>query len=96
MMTSLPFVFAYFSPETVLPLTSVLASAVGVLLLFGRGSLRLVRRLLRIAIPRGRRASVVPMPHFIFSKESVATAPQSTLPDHDSATTKLSATGDPQ
>ena len=32
---------AYFGPETVLPLTSIVAAAVGVVMMFGRNSLRL-------------------------------------------------------
>ena len=33
-------IFAYFGPETVLPLTSIVAAAVGVVMMFGRNSLR--------------------------------------------------------
>jgi hypothetical protein len=95
-MTLLPLVFAYFSPETVLPLTSILASAVGVLLLFGRASLRLVRRLIRIATLRGRRVSVLPRPHFALSRESAATDPTPAPPDHDPVPASRSTTGDPR
>lgn len=35
--------FAYFGPETFLPLTSVLAGAVGVMLMFGRTSWRFAK-----------------------------------------------------
>jgi hypothetical protein len=37
-------VFAYISPETLLPLTSGLAGVAGVLLMFGRGTARFARR----------------------------------------------------
>jgi hypothetical protein len=57
-------VFAYFSPETFLPLTSVIASAVGVFLLFGSNVLRVVRRAFRGLSLRGRRAGTIPRPHF--------------------------------
>jgi hypothetical protein len=93
-MALLALVFAYFSPETVLPLASVLASAVGVLLLFGRSALRLVRGLFRIATRRGRRVQVVPRPHFEFTSESVATAPPLPLGDLDSAPAGRAATDD--
>ena len=33
-------IFAYFGPETVLPLTSIVAAAVGVVMMFGRNTLR--------------------------------------------------------
>lgn len=56
-------VFAYFSPETFLPLTSVIASAVGVFLLFGSTVLRLIRRALRTLTMRGRRTETILRPH---------------------------------
>ncbi len=70
-------VLAYFSPETFLPLTSVIASAVGVFLLFGNTVLRLARRTLRTVTMRGRRAGTIPRPHFSpreASDESLETA----------------------
>jgi hypothetical protein len=93
-MTLLTPVFAYFSPETVLPLTSVLASAVGVVLLFGRTALRLVKGLFRIAALRGRRAQAIPRPHFEFTSESVVTAPQPALRELVPAPASQSATDD--
>ncbi len=39
-MTFLPLVFAYLGPETMLPLTSVVAGAAGVIMMFGRSSYR--------------------------------------------------------
>jgi hypothetical protein len=74
MMGSMNLMFAYFSPETFLPMTSVLASAVGVLLLFGRNVLQLVRRFLRFAMARGRRPERIPKPHFRFNEERVEEA----------------------
>jgi hypothetical protein len=37
-------ILAYFGPETVLPMTSVVATVVGVFMMFGRNTLRLVFR----------------------------------------------------
>lgn len=45
-------VFAYFGPETTLPLASVLAASLGFLMMMGRGSLRFVTRLARSAVSR--------------------------------------------
>ena len=47
--------FAYFGPETVLPLTSMAAAAVGFLMMFGQQALRLTRLAFR-RVFRGRRA----------------------------------------
>lgn len=49
---------AYFGPETVLPLTSLLAGAAGVFLMFGRAILKVVRRVFRVLRPG--KAAVVP------------------------------------
>jgi hypothetical protein len=38
------FTFAYFSPETLLPATSIVATIAGILMMLGRGSLRYVMR----------------------------------------------------
>jgi hypothetical protein len=48
--------FAYFAPETVLPLTSLAAGVAGVILVFGRNSVRLVIGLLASARRLGRAA----------------------------------------
>jgi hypothetical protein len=37
-------VFAYFSPETLLPVTSILATVCGLVMMFGRTTLRLIAR----------------------------------------------------
>jgi hypothetical protein len=39
-MNHLPMVFAYLGPETMLPMTSVVAGVAGVLMMFGRSSVR--------------------------------------------------------
>ena len=48
------FTFAYFSPETLLPATSIVATITGILMMLGRGSLRYVMR----SSKRWRRTSV--------------------------------------
>ncbi len=54
-------ILAYFGPETVLPMTSIVAAAVGVVMMFGRNSLRFAlmfaRRAFRFVAKgsRGRR-----------------------------------------
>ena len=40
-------VFAYVGPETLVPLTSVVAGAVGAIMIFGRGSWRFAAKVLR-------------------------------------------------
>jgi hypothetical protein len=56
--------FAYFSPETLLPVGSILATALGVLMMLGRGSLRfLIRTLKRVFRPSAWIAGVS-RPHF--------------------------------
>jgi hypothetical protein len=37
-------IFAYFSPETLLPATSIVATIAGIVMMLGRGALRLLRR----------------------------------------------------
>ena len=70
--------FAYFGPETMLPMTSVVATVVGVFLMFGRNTTRFVRRALRdrIAGPARDRAGAraIPRPHFPLPSEACAAA----------------------
>ena len=51
-MHSMNVVFAYMAPQPSLPVTSVLAIMVGVVLMFGRSTLRLVTRWGRLATIR--------------------------------------------
>jgi hypothetical protein len=46
--------FAYFGPETTLPLASVLAASLGFVMMMGRSSLRIVRRVARSVMPRSK------------------------------------------
>ncbi len=63
---------AYFSPETVLPLASILATIVGGAMFCTRGSVRFVVRCIRGAIRRPRRAAQVHAPHFDSGRARVA------------------------
>ena len=45
-------IFAYFSPETLLPVTSIVAAGAGVVLMFGRNTFRLMARVCRRVLPR--------------------------------------------
>jgi hypothetical protein len=66
-MTYLPTILAYLGPETMLPMTSVVAGAAGVLMMFGRSSLRwftgTVRRFGPPAkpVPEARRIGSAPL-----------------------------------
>ena len=46
--------FAYFGPETMMPVASIFAAAVGVVLMFGRNVLDVGRGLVRRVWPRPR------------------------------------------
>jgi hypothetical protein len=47
--------FAYVGPETILPVASVFAAVLGVLMMFGRKILAFGRNLVRRLSPRSRR-----------------------------------------
>jgi hypothetical protein len=47
-------ILGYFGPETLLPVTSVLAGLIGVILMVGRAALRLGARLRRAPVQRAR------------------------------------------
>jgi hypothetical protein len=47
--------FAYFGPETMMPVASVICAATGVVMMFGRSIVQFGRKLLDPIRPRGRR-----------------------------------------
>jgi hypothetical protein len=47
-------IFAYFGPETMMPIASVIAASVGAVLLFGKNVLLFGRGLMRRLRPRSR------------------------------------------
>ncbi len=56
-MTFLPLVFAYLGPETMLPMTSVIAGVAGVVMMFGRSSLRWFVGVIRRIVPQAKSSS---------------------------------------
>ncbi len=62
MWTSL-LILAYFSPETMLPLSSVIATVVGFALLIKRSSIRFLIHFCRSMLGIGRRDSGIGKPH---------------------------------
>ncbi len=71
---------AYFGPETFLPVTSAIAGVVGVLLMFGRSSYRLIieasRRLLSVVMRAPTQKSTLPSrPHLNLSSHASTRAP---------------------
>lgn len=55
--------FAYFGPETLMPLTSIIAAAAGVFLMFGRNTLRVITGLFSSIGRIFRREPQIPAPH---------------------------------
>jgi hypothetical protein len=47
-----PVLLAYLGPETMLPMTSVVAAVLGVLMMFGRNTGRWIHRSVRAIVPR--------------------------------------------
>jgi hypothetical protein len=65
-------IFAYFSPETVLPLSSIIATLAGCALMIKQSSFRFVAHCFRAARRRRRRRSVATNPsHFRTRAEQV-------------------------
>ena len=54
--------FAYFGPETVLPVTSILATVAGLAMMFGRNTLRLIMSCVRLILT-GRFKTRIPADH---------------------------------
>lgn len=55
--------FAYFGPETLMPLTSIFAAVIGVFLMFGKNTFRLIAGLFGNLGRIFRKGSKVPAPH---------------------------------
>ena len=58
------FVLAYLSPETYLPISSVVATVIGVVMMFGRNSLRLAALWFRRITARRKADRPLNAPHF--------------------------------
>jgi hypothetical protein len=63
-MHQLHLILAYLGPETVLPMTSILATVAAVVLLFGKSLFRLIAYWVRRATFRGRHGQAATGPHF--------------------------------
>lgn len=58
--------FAYFGPETIMPMTSVVATVFGVTLMFGRNTFRFAWRMVSGLVSRPAPVSPLRMkPHFL-------------------------------
>ena len=56
-------ILAYFSPETLLPATSIVATIAGIVMMLGRGTLRLMVRSSRRRLTRAGRIAATSKPH---------------------------------
>jgi hypothetical protein len=56
--------FAYFGPESMLPLTSIVATVAGVFLMFGRNTFRILRRMLVTTFSKTEKHVQISRPHF--------------------------------
>jgi len=63
-MQSMPILFAYFSPEAVLPATSILATVVGVVMMFGKGTILWILGACRRILVRPKANGLLKGPHF--------------------------------
>ncbi len=57
-------IFAYFSPETLLPVGSIIATVLGVMMMLGRGSVRFLIRSAKRVLPTSAWIAGVSRPHF--------------------------------
>jgi hypothetical protein len=74
-MRSSDFILAYFSPETLLPATSIVATIAGIVMMVGRGSLRYVIRSSRQGLRRTGRIAGTSKPHLRLHDEARSEAP---------------------
>jgi hypothetical protein len=66
--TSVPsssWLLAYFSPESLLPVASIVATVLGLMMMFGRTTLRLIVRAIKPSRFRTRRGNHLEGPHFL-------------------------------
>lgn len=56
-------IFAYFGPDNILPMTSIIATVVGFFMMFGRRSLRFLGSFLVFKSAREPRTSAIGKPH---------------------------------
>lgn len=76
--------FAYFGPETVLPLASVIATVFGVVMMFGRASFRIALAPFRWLMKKGNQ----PAPNSAMRGPASWRRPGATEPKRDAVTTE--------
>lgn len=66
MPAPIPPLFAYFSPETLLPVTSIVATVIGVVMMCGKNTFRFLIRGCSRVLPRrkSQRVEITKRPHF--------------------------------
>jgi hypothetical protein len=69
-------IFAYFSPETLLPVTSIIATIAGVMMMLGRGVLRFIGRHSNVGLRATARVAGTSKPHLITRDEEQAPSPR--------------------
>ena len=73
--------FAYFGPETILPMTSIVAAIGGFLLMFGKNVLGIPARIFRLIV--GKRPATNPETSTMTSPAPIATAAASPATEID-------------
>ncbi len=68
--------FGYFSPETLLPATSIVATIAGIVMMLGQRSLRLFVFAIRRARAGSMRTAATSRPHFPVGEEVTAQTPR--------------------
>jgi hypothetical protein len=69
-------IFGYFSPDVLLPVTSIVATVAGIFMMLGRGPFRYILRVYESAVRRARRVPSTSRPHFRVRDESRVEAPR--------------------
>jgi hypothetical protein len=75
-MSAQSVLLAYFSPETVVPLTSILAAILGAAMFSTQRSIRFLVRCFRGALRRPQRIAKTSAPHFEPNRAVVAEEPR--------------------
>jgi hypothetical protein len=69
-------IFAYFTPETLLPMSSIVAAVLGVAMMIGRGSVRVVIRYFRRRIRPSSGIAGVSHPHYRLQEQGEPQTPR--------------------
>jgi hypothetical protein len=65
-------IIAYFSPETLLPVTSIVATVAGIVMIAGRGSIHFIVRMVRRHLIKTNAIAGVSRPHVHLRDHGVA------------------------